>query len=328
MRKNLFYGLYLVITVVSILFLIELLATKILEKDSDNNHEDNDFSYLDPHLSYAEADLNNAKIVALNDRGHLFYKGFVIYGHLDIKEKLERPVILILGGSTSDPLRRNHSWPEFLANKMIKNNIPGTIINGATGGYTSSQELLKLIRDGLEFQPDIVISYGGLRDRTSISPLPHPMISTPYRVLLENISKKRTSIMPNTIRLIKGKSKEGKYKGYTLGMPSKKNSAEWWHQNMNIMQAMAVQFNFGFCAILQPFDFLAPKVVKDSLADLRKEQILLGKNTNYIFNFTNLLDKHKESTEDGVHATDFGNQIIADRTFNLIFTERQCYSRH
>lgn len=73
--------------------------------------------------------------------------------------------ILSLGGSTTDPLQANMvSWSEYLYLQLSKIFDDVEIICGGIASLTVSQELHKLIRDGLLFEPDIVISYSGVND--------------------------------------------------------------------------------------------------------------------------------------------------------------------
>jgi hypothetical protein len=69
---------------------------------------------------------------------------------------------------------------EELSKLLTADGYSGTIVNGGTGGYSSNQELIKLIRDGLEFKPDIVISYSGINDMGKYNELPYPMVH-PYQ---------------------------------------------------------------------------------------------------------------------------------------------------
>lgn len=88
-------------------------------------------------------------------------EGFRIFGNLN--EKGLR--VLTLGGSTTDayiyPFR---SWSECLHEQLIKRGISNVIMCGGVAGYRSSEELIKLIRDGFALNPDVVINYSGYND--------------------------------------------------------------------------------------------------------------------------------------------------------------------
>src|SRR5262249_27994290 len=136
---------------------------------------------LDPHLAFTYGK-NSPKLAAVRQK-YTWLDGFVVYG--DPSKGLQRPIILTLGGSTTAGVQFPNSWPEQLARMLKERNIPGTVINGAIGGYTSSQELLKLIRDGLEFQPNIVITLNGVNDALNYG-LPGHLMVQPYQ---ENVMK-------------------------------------------------------------------------------------------------------------------------------------------
>jgi hypothetical protein len=79
--------------------------------------------------------------------------------------------ILVLGGSATDGLfykfANKKTWPYYLNEKLIQNNLNDyRVYNGGVGGYSSSQELLKLIIDGQRIKEDVkyVISFNGSND--------------------------------------------------------------------------------------------------------------------------------------------------------------------
>ena len=137
------------------------------------------YSAIDPHLGYAHS--NGEKDVRNLSKEFTWLDGFLIYSNQT--SNFQRPIILTLGSSTTDGIRSGHSWPEEFARIMKEKRYSGTVINGGIGGYTTNQELLKLIRDGLEFFPDVVISYGGISDRGEYGELPYPMVHTYQREL-------------------------------------------------------------------------------------------------------------------------------------------------
>lgn len=92
---------------------------------------------------------------------------FVVYNNNINPEK----AILVLGGSATDGLfykyANKKTWPYYLNEKLIQNNLNDyRVYNGGVGGYSSSQELLKLIIDGQRISEDIkyVISFNGSND--------------------------------------------------------------------------------------------------------------------------------------------------------------------
>ena len=134
------------------------------------------FSVLDPQLGFAR---RNPEASGKWEKQYYWINGFAVYGRKEAA--LKHPVILTLGGSTTDGIEFDHSWPEELSKILVEKGINGTVVNGGTGGYSTNQELLKLLRDGLEFKPDIIISYSGVNDRGDYGELPYPMVHTHQR---------------------------------------------------------------------------------------------------------------------------------------------------
>ena len=190
-----------------------------------------------------------------------YQDGFVVYGkkrgNIDWRT-LERPVIVALGGSTTEPNRRGdyNSWPEEMARLMKEKNIRGTVVNGGVGGYSSSQELLKFIRDVIEIAPDIVITYHGVNE-DDFGPVPYPM-NVPYlhSVLTDLVYGKRTSVFfPNTVYFIKSfySDKKDGIHDISRGIPTHKSQAEYLIRNVKLMDAIAEQHGIKHVSILQPY---------------------------------------------------------------------------
>ncbi len=85
-------------------------------------------------------------------------------------QKLPNLSIIVLGGSTSDALGTqfsgiNGTWPDHFSkmlSKIIRRKV--SIINAATGGNTSSQELIRLITLMQYYTPNYVISMNGINE--------------------------------------------------------------------------------------------------------------------------------------------------------------------
>lgn len=88
------------------------------------------------------------------------YSGFVIYG--DDERGGKKYKIVALGNSTTDgtfyPFK---SWSQLLYEELAGDII---IYNGRSYGYSSGQEVLKLIRDVLWLKPNMIIVYDGFID--------------------------------------------------------------------------------------------------------------------------------------------------------------------
>jgi len=97
----------------------------------------------------------------------VYENGFVRYTHAT---KPHPTVVVTLGGSTTDGLLEHelgHTWPYWLSRLGSEGgNRELLVLNGGTGGFSSSRELRKLQRDVLLLDPppEIVISLNAIND--------------------------------------------------------------------------------------------------------------------------------------------------------------------
>ena len=289
---------------------------------------DSTFNVIDPHLGYTHGDGDH--LLGDLEKRYSWVDGFVVYKKPG--QEIDHPVVLALGGSTTDGVNYGHSWPESLAEMLAKKGFRGTIINGGTGGYSTNQELLKLIRDGLTFHPDIIISYSGVNDRGRYSKLPYPMVHSHQRQLLESLTQKSVSrFMPNAVALLKrAGSKQNSSITYTLGVKSDLSLAEQYERNMNLMDSIAQTYGASFFAFIQPnaawksrhfndrfYDDGAEH--KNTIVSLYSEITQIPKRHKYCHDLTNIFESHDAVyKEDGTHATALGDKIIAEEVYKII----------
>lgn len=348
-QSRYFYGLYLSIVVLSLCLLVEYVCQRIHYSNGlkipfligtvhsiQKSFRPEDFNVLDPHLGYAHG--NSEKKVQEFKLRHTWKRGFAIYSKKPLNQ-LERPIILALGGSTTDPIQYDHSWPEELAKILKDKGLPGTVINGGTGGYSTNQELIKLIRDGIEFAPDVVISYSGINDRGTYGRLPNPMVHKYQReVISELVKRKPPPLLPSTILLLQDyvTSKEGAVVGFTLGVDTLRSLGKWYERNLALMEAVARTSGAEFFAVLQPNAYIgdyewgadyekqrgkSAQYIK-AVRRLYAEIIDLPKRVDYVYDFTKIFSGVKDAyIQDGVHATLNGNKIVAEHMLNLIVPE-------
>ncbi len=134
-----------------------------------------DHNALDPVLGY---NLN-----ACNEFGLKNYKGLFYHGSPPMSSDL---LIVTVGGSTTEeisyqtiPAIGAGTWPKHLYD-LCSVDRDCTVVNLAVSGYTSSQELFRLIRDGLPLKPDIVVALNGINEvhfYHEDSALKYPMVS-------------------------------------------------------------------------------------------------------------------------------------------------------
>lgn len=113
------------------------------------------WAVLDIHCGYGEAE---------SDFG---YDRFTTSSGDLHGEKAEPPLrLLSLGGSTTSWRYREGSlWARDLANLVSeRTGRQVQLFNGGVRGYSSSQELIKLVRDAHSIAPDLVVSLSGIND--------------------------------------------------------------------------------------------------------------------------------------------------------------------
>ncbi len=342
--KRLGYAVYLVATTAFLLAAFEVGSFAILKARGDDAHlfrhesdartakraEDGgglEFATLDPHLGYTHGP--NEKKVRDLDPDQRWLDGFLIYAPRT--SDFERPVILALGGSTTDGIRVGHSWPEALARIMRANSIPGTVINGGIGGYSTSQELLKLIRDGLEFEPDFVLSYSGINDRGKHGELPHPMVNSYQRQLLDlQTGAAPSPYLPSTMALLKGIAGRGGL-DYTLGLETARTLGQQYRLNIELMHAVCQARGCRFDAFIQPFAFYKSRFATlispeekgsayvDAVLALYDEIDSLPATHPYVHDATQILEESDDVyTSDGVHLNAKGDEVVGESMFRFL----------
>lgn len=274
---------------------------------------------------------------------YIFKDGFVFYGAEGSPDSLaldalQRPLIVTLGGSTTDP-GWQHSWPEQLAIRMKEKGIPGTVVNGGLGGFSSNQEILKLIRDVLEVAPDVVVSYHGVNDTRWVN-MPYPMSSKYMQALLTRLVRQNAqgSLMPNTMHFIKSKSpKDDSATELTHGFKTQKSNAEYLVRNVRVMDAILKEFQIAHVSILQPFvltgeysrtvqkafpDFYA-RFAADDTGPMYAELMAIKERSGLpMIDLTTAFDDRDGAMPnvyiDRCHLTPEGNTLIAGKIFSLL----------
>jgi lysophospholipase L1-like esterase len=191
----------------------------------------------------------------------------------DLVDKLERPIIVCLGGSTTfafltcrlptGDFEATGSWAEELSRIMENKRISGTVFCGGSLGYKTSQDLLKLLRDVLEIKPDIVISYGGHNDCGSLTNGYHLYPSHFFwEARQKKIPSDKSFILPNLVRYVRKiaisnqKTDENRmYMGSDeyWGIKSKMSPHEYMIRNWKIMNEICKLHDIEFWGVLQPF---------------------------------------------------------------------------
>lgn len=245
--------------------------------------------------------------------------GFYICGDQNKAQKR----IVLLGNSATDPLfYPQKSWAEMFWEKCRSDQIDTVIYNGAVTDYNSSNELIKLLRDGLLLEPDIVVSYSGFIDfREYVSEYPYI-----------NLNLMRTS----------EKWEEETGKEVVFGIKDKRSAYERWIKNEEMMYQICQMHGIAFYGILQPwigsecgegceklqiwsdnywqvsfpqFD----RLINNAREFISNIKFDVAKKT-WLYDFTHIFSEIDDTDIyfDSIHVNERGNQIIAQEIKKVV----------
>lgn len=214
-------------------------------------------SYLDPLLGFAH---NPDKHPVLQE-----IPGFVEYRTSSTEEEI---TVVALGGSTTDALtglylnqpevdtENPDNWVKSLADLMGSSGINGRVLNGGVAGYSSNQELIKMIRDVLPKRPDVVICLEGVNDAGFFhSCREHPMVHHYQKKVFDKISEGPSYfLLPNTLSML-NRGLQGKRRtieGVHYGAKVEMRPALQWERNIRLMHACAEEYGVAYLVFLQP----------------------------------------------------------------------------
>lgn len=290
---------------------------------------------IDPLLGYGW------NLSTIFQKGEMVWPGFVVNGNIQ-KSGVR---IVTLGGSTTDAFDP-HNWPTQLY-EILQKKHKVSVINGGTSGYSSSQELLKLIRDAIPIAPDIVIAMNGVNDLGFIQSVNKTPMTHNYQQrfaqnigLVANDNPKWSAFMPNTLYYfnkskLKDSGKHGIFpaaKGFTKGVIYAADPVDNWYKNIRTSKAVADAFGIKYVVFLQPIlggniertlgpkdaelmDYISSKRVSQ-LSKLKyfyeKASILCAKIT-YCVDIHNIFPSDSDMYRDPRHPNEVGYGLIANR---------------
>lgn len=259
--------------------------------------------------------------------------GFAVFGDPECSYK-----IVALGGSTTDPTWANvMSWPELLWNRLKEMGIDVVVYNGGMGAFTSTQELLKLIRDAIPLHPNMVISLSGTNDaevNREYFVEGHPFVREYQKRMFEDLVHHDWLTNYNFGVPVK-------QVGY--GLPNEKSFAQYWVDNMRMMHSLCEEFGISFYGFLQPrrnyggyvmhVDEIYPCYadhihhyhnsaeysmrIRQWFEEAREEI----KKLDYMTDLSFLFDEQKNIYMDFCHVYEKGNRQIADAILRKILNE-------
>lgn len=233
--------------------------------------------------------------------------------------------IAVLGGSTSTSgFYLFRSWPEFFYEKYCGNGV--TLFNGAVEGYTSAQELIKLMRDIVCLKPDLVVVYDGNNDVARDDT--YGIFQIPY--------------MQTIMEYAGGKiGQEVGKDGYQIfsGIHSSESVIDTWLKNIQYMHAVCEINNIKFISFMQPMLFTKDKAVSAKedivrkkwefflsmygrkaeyqMKEFRKCALDVHRTYDYIYDLSHIFDD-KDVYMDHCHVYENGNEVIADEIYKVI----------
>jgi len=274
------------------------------------------------------------------------YQGFEVFGNESDADAIR---IVALGGSTTEcSLFYVKGWVRFLVDYLKEQGISAVVYGGGVSSYTSSQELLKLIRDVIPLNPDIVISYSGVNDLYSF-PKPEdgeryrrPFITRFQMQFIQQILERLTKEVGIPVVNAPSWNQLG-HSTVFYGLKNNKTAAELWIDNERMMNALCEAFEIHFFGFFQPFRFNGSyqctplQEIIHSRRDLtcvptadgekrwgesvkKDRDTIISEITKYSFlsDFSNIFDGQSEVFYDTTHVYENGNMVIARGIFNKI----------
>lgn len=292
---------------------------------------------LDPILGYAYSDDKDIPLL----KNEEYKNGLIYIGNQKAKTK-----IAILGGSTSD-ICLNGSWIRPFYNLLKDDEV--CIISGAMSGYSTSQELLKLIRDIIPSKPDLVISLNGINDMnfTQCNSPKYPLIHS-YQVKLGNFivnkygSTNKGSYFSNKYsketNIPTGMNRNFNIGNLVLGFENSIESFESWYRNIKMSKALCHEFDIKYLSFLQPtfgigkyqstieeetiykeyLDEISPSYDKFLSRFYENAQLIVKKNPNFMIDLVDIFQDYSDLYYDIRHPNEKGNKIIAKEIIKII----------
>lgn len=242
------------------------------------------------------------------------YPGVKIFGDSEIVDENTIKVVT-LGGSTTDAMAYPwKSWSELLWEMLVQKSKEKKVIIYCAGtcGYTSAQELMKLERDMLSLEPDIVISLSGVND---IHEDDTPWVNGYQKKIFSRMNEVNDDALHKSVNI-----------DYSIGIKNNDLPYKKWIKNMRMMYTVCSEFGVGFYSFLQPMvgekgyelDGVALEYMLGDMNDIYGKTASFIenvraeiKNYNYILDIADIFNGTSEIYIDGIHTTEQGNKLIA-----------------
>ena len=301
------------------------------------------YSAIDPQLGYSH------NLTSLHNNFDASGRFEVLPGFLKYPNTLEGQgdpfVVVALGGSTTDGTgKKVYGWPEVLQKIFNREGINAQVYNGGVGGYASSQELLKTLRDVLPMQPDLVMSLNGINDLGFMHNLPeHPYVhrytDRTLRLVVHG-DDSDSRFLPSTMRLIrimsnKASAVEGEEMEVSLGPDITTEDVSIWERNVRMMHTICQAEGAEYRCFLQPTMGVGEyNPTKEELQMLDDTHIIknylsvtqqfyntaqsMAAERPYITDMVNVFEGMSGIYRDSRHQTAEGVDFLAERIFDVI----------
>lgn len=286
---------------------------------SDEEIQENSLiTYFDPLLGYSKI-------------GNI--EGFKISGNVSSKN-----VIVILGNCTSLQNNLRKSWINFfIENLSIEYGSDYVVYNGAEAGYSSSQELLKFIRDTLILKPKVLVILDGVIDAVNNNVVKNHPYYTRFgiSVLEEWVRKYGTNMKYKNMQMVPEK--------VLYGMENRENSCLTYIKNIRMLHAITSEFGIEIYLFFQPSLYFENQNVLEGeekkIFDLFYgcgDPVYYGAHQFYLDVFHNMTDyswfydltkifqQTNESVYlDEIHYTEHGNFLLGQYISNTILRKNE-----
>lgn len=253
------------------------------------------------------------------------FPGIYVYG----KNNKNDYKIAVLGGSTTDStIAPFKSWVQILYEDYCEKIGEVTIFNGAIGGYNSTQELLKLIRDMICLKPDMIIVYDGYNDardavRGSANCFAFPYVMDIFNVINGKVKNCDSPVMRVDVEKV------------WAGISNEKDVVDGWLKNIEYMNAISQINGIKFISFLQPMlpskkvlsahEYSLMEMIKNTYSEaviaaaqrFRERGKQIQDSFNFVYDLSDIFD-YADVYMDICHVYESGNVIIAKNVFDVM----------
>ncbi len=228
-------------------------------------------------------------------KGNTELPGVRVLGNRDADIK-----IIVLGGSTSTcDAFKPKSWVEFLSEYLIKNNVSAVIYNMSHEGQDVTNELLRLLRDGICIQPDYVISMSGVNNCQH---------------------KKEFNNDFNTVMSMRWLNALDPNSAVLSGLPSKEDVFSYWTRIEKVIKATTEIYGAKYLGFLQPMYMAKNKknlfdyFISENAGNTQDTQIIMNgvSDNEFYINLIDLFSEDEGMYIDNCHYTTEANKKIAE----------------